>query len=103
MWGILIPYTRKWLWDTQGENYTNDEVYLWLRISLLGEKPKVVNIAGQEIITTSSKRFSQMNTAEFATAVDTILREMAARGCIIPEPSQGKHTHNLIEEFIIDE
>lgn len=101
MHGVVVPYVKNWFREDQGKELTKDEVYTWLRIGLLGEKPKIMEVAGEQIVTLTSKRFSQMTTAEFATATDTILKEMAIRGCIIPEPK--KRGLNLLEDFIVDE
>ena len=101
-WGVIIPYVRHWLYETQGVKYAPDYVYTWLRLELLEEAPTVMEIAGREVIVMTGKRFSQMNTAEFATAVDTILNKMAERGCIIPEPSKDKNKHNLLQDFLQD-
>lgn len=100
MWGVVVKVVQGWLYETQGEKFTNDEVYSWLRLKILEETPKIVNIAGEDIITMTSKRFSAMNTKEFTIAVDTIRERMAERGCIIPEPK--KKGLNLIEDFIDD-
>lgn len=101
IWGVIVPMVRQWLYENQGEKYTREEVYTWLRIKLLGEIPKIVSIAGDEVVTMTSKRFSAMNTKEFAEAIDTIRERMLERGLDIPEPS--KKGHNLIEDFIIDD
>lgn len=96
MWGVVVPCVRAWLLETQGVKYTPDEVYTWLRVGLLGYKPEVKEIAGQECIVMTGKRFSEMNTAEFAEATDSILTQMAEKGCVIPEPKQ----HNFLHEFV---
>lgn len=102
MWSVIVPYVRHWLYETQGEKYKPEYVYSWLRVELLGEEPTVVEIAGREVITMTGKKFSAMNTKEFAEAVDTIRAEMLLRGLDIPEPQKGKR-HNLISEFLEDD
>lgn len=99
---VVVGHVRHWLFETQGVKYTHDEVYSWLRTNLLGYKPKITVIAGEEVITMTGKRFSAMNTKEFATAIDTIRQEMLERGLDIPEPSKDKRKHNLLEEFLED-
>lgn len=99
MWGVVVIYVKNWFEEEQGLELTRDEVYSWLRISLLGQKPKIIEVGGEQIVTMTSKRFSQMTTLEFSSATDTILKEMAIRGCIIPEPK--KKGLNLLEDFII--
>jgi len=86
MWGVLVPYVLRWFYETQGKKLTPDEVYTWLRIKLLDEVPKIVNIAGDEVVTMTGKRFSAMNTRQFADAVDIIRAKMLERGLDIPEP-----------------
>ena len=99
MWGVIVKYVQAWLYETQGEKLHRDAVYTWLRTKLLNEQPKIVNIAGEDVITMTGKRFGAMNTKEFAEAVDTIRAEMLKRGCDIPEPG-GKNRHNFLHEFI---
>lgn len=102
MWGVVVPYVRHWLYETKGEKYSREQTYIWLRVKLLQEEPIITEIDGVEVVTMTGKRFSAMNTAEFAEAVDTIRDKMLHRGLDIPEPSQGRHKHNLIHEFLED-
>lgn len=102
MFGVIVPYVRRWLYETQGEKFTPEQVYTWLRVKLLDEHPKITMIAGEEVVTMTGKKFSAMNTAEFAEAVDKIRIQMLERGLDIPEPKRGKANHNLLEEFLED-
>ncbi len=102
-WSVIVPYVRHWLYETQGVKYKPDYVYAWLRVDLLGEEPTIMDIAGREVIVMTGKRFSQMTTAEFAEAVDTIRAKMAERGIEIPEPSLDRNKHNLVHEFLKDD
>lgn len=97
MWGVVVPTVRAWLKETQGVSYTPDEVYTWLRVSILGNAPSVREVAGSEVLVMTGKRFSAMNTKEFAEAVDTILNEMAKRGCMVPEPKKSNFIHEFVE------
>lgn len=99
MWGVVVPTVRAFFKETQGIIYTPDEAYTWLRIGLLGQKPEIRDVAGTEVIVMTGKRFSDMNTKEFAEATETILERMAEMGCVVPEPKQ----HNFITEFLQDE
>lgn len=96
MWGVIVPTVGRWFRDTQGEKYTPDEIYLWVRMSLLEQRPVLKTILGQEIIVMEHKRFSEMTTAEFAEAVDIIVKKMAERDCVIELPRD----QNYIQEFI---
>lgn len=102
-WSVIIPYVRQWLYDTQGIKYQPDHVSVWLRTEILGEAPTIIDVAGRECIVMTSKRFSAMNTKEFAEAVDTIRSEMLLRGLDIPEPTTDKSKHNLPHEFLNDD
>lgn len=97
MWGVVVPTVRAWLRETEGVKYTPDEVYTWLRVSVLGNKPEIKEVAGSDVVVMTGKRFSAMNTKEFAEAVDTILNKMAEQGCVIPEPRQSNFIHEYIE------
>lgn len=99
LWGVIVPTVSAWMRETEGVKYTPDEVYTWLRLSLLDEKPVVKEIAGLEVIVMAGKRFSAMSTAEFSEAVDTIIRKMAERGCVVPLP-KGE---NLLTDFVVDD
>lgn len=98
IWGVVVPVVRSFLKETQGEDYTKEEVYAWLR-KLLGHDMEIREIAGEDVIVMTGKRFSKMNTKEFAEAIDLILKKMALQGCVIPEPNQ----HNFIHEFLTDD
>ncbi len=98
-----IQFIRHWFFDTQGLLLTKDEVHIWVHRHLLEEKPKVVSIAGEQVITMTHKSTSAMTTTEFAEMVDTILTKMAEMGCVIPEPRKEKKSLQLLEEFISDD
>lgn len=82
--------------EKHGESHTHDEVYTWLRISLLGQKLRVVELAGESVTLMDGKRFSAMNTKEFAEAVEDIVAKMDEKECHIPLPRK----ENLLTDFI---
>lgn len=98
IWGVVVPCVQAWHKETQGEVLDKDEVYAWLRISLLGYKPVVKMVLGEEVIIMTGKKFSSMNTKEFAEAIDEIRSLMDERGCYIPEPNGENLTENFIDE-----
>lgn len=89
--GVVLPHIQAWLHITKGEKHTPDEVYAWVKISLLGLEPKVVNILGEDVIMMKEKSFSKMSTKEFAETVDLIRDKMYQLGCNIPEPTKNNH------------
>lgn len=93
--GPVVNSVQAWLQETTGKKHTHDEVYTWLRVSLLNEKPEVVEIDGREMIMMTGKRFSAMSTKEFADAIDTILSKMAEKGCYIADP----RGNNLLTDY----
>lgn len=101
-WSVINPMVQKWLYETQGERYSPDHVSVWLRTAILGEVPEIIEIAGMECVRMTSKRFSEMSTKVFASAVDKIRAEMSIRGLDIPEPSKDKTKHNMLHEFLKD-
>lgn len=96
--GVVVVCVRAWLAETQGVKWESDEVYYWINQEVMGNKPRITEIMGQQVITMTGKRFSQMTTKEFADAVDAILKHFAELGCNIPEPNQN----NFIEDLITD-
>lgn len=100
MHGVCVPTVMGWLKDTQGEKYTHDEVYVFLNTVVLGKKPIVKEVAGEEVIIMTGKRFSQMTTLQFSEAVDEIVRYFADRGLDIPLPKDG--TNNLLNDYLRD-
>lgn len=97
--GVVVPVVRVWLKEMEGVTYTHDEVYTWLRVSLLGQTPEIKEIAGQQVIVMTGKRFSQQNTKEFAESVELIVAKMAEKGCVIPLPREN----NFISDFLQDD
>lgn len=100
LWGPAIQTIRAWHKETTGEKITKDECYVFLNTSVLGNKPEIKTIMGEECIVMTGKRFSQMTTKEFSDAVDTICKHYEAKGLIIPLPQDGKN--NLLNDFIED-
>lgn len=95
---VMVKFIQHWFLDTQGLKLNKDEVHIWIHKHLLEETVKVVDIAGEQIVTLTSKKSSAMSTAEFAEMVDAVITKMAAMDCIIPEPQ--KKGLNLIEDLI---
>lgn len=103
MHGVIVPTVKAWYKETHGVVLTADEVYTFLRIRVLGEKPKVRVIMGLEVVTMTGKRFSQMNKTEFAQAIDTIIDYFAQRGCYISPPIKNNHLHEILQQNVKDE
>lgn len=96
IWGVVVPTVMAWMRETTGEKPVKDDVYVWLRKSLLGHTLVVSEILGEEVVRLGGKRFSKMTTKEFAEAIEIIIDTMAQRGCIIPLPRRN----NLLTDFI---
>lgn len=96
IWGVVVPCVRAWKYETEGVKYEKDEIYLWLRVGLLGHKPVITDVSGVQVITMSGKRFSQMNTKEFTDAIEDIRQRLALQDCVVPEPRQ----ENFLSEFL---
>lgn len=101
-WAVIIPYVQTWLREVKGEAHKPDEVYAWIRLSLLGSNVKVVTVLGQEVIMVEDKHFSKMTTKEFAETVDTIRAKMLERGCDIPEPTKNNTLSEHYERLTDD-
>lgn len=86
IWGVMVPCVRNWIKETEGEVKTDEEVYYFLR-SLVGDKLQISNIGGFTVPTLSGKRFSQMSTAEFSSAIEKIYRHFSQQGLTIPPPT----------------
>lgn len=99
MWGVVVPTVKNWYLETHGEKKDPEEIYAWLNISILGNKPKIVNIMDEDVIVMTGKRFSAMNTKEFAEAVDTIVKEMDAKGCYISLPEGDNFLHDHVTDY----
>lgn len=94
--GVMVPVVRDWIRETTGEKKTHDEVYLWLRTGILGQTPVISEVMGTQVITMSGKRFSAMNTKEFAEAIEFIADELAAKDCYVPMPKENNFLHEHI-------
>lgn len=101
LWGVMVPVVRSWLKNTEGIVYTPDEVYLYLNSSILGNKPVIKLVAGEEVIVMTGKRWSKKNTKEFSDDVNTIVDYYAQKGLVIPLPKDG--TNNLLDNFLTDD
>jgi len=99
IWGVVVVVIQAWFKESQGEDLTKDQVYTWLRVGLLGHKPVIKEILGEEVIVMEGKHFSAMNTKKFALAIDSIIKQMDEKGCFIPLPKDG----NFITDYVKDE
>jgi len=91
IWGVVVPTVQAWFKETAGESYEREEIYTWLRTNLIDQKVEIREVDGVEVPVIPGKRFSQMNTKEFAEAIDEIIKKMDSRGCYIPLP-KGENT-----------
>jgi hypothetical protein len=101
--GLITPYVMRWYYETHGERKTHDEIYTWLRIAILEQRPRITEVAGEQVVTMTGKRFSKMTKKEFAEAVDLIMQRMAERGCYIPEPHKHDKANHFPHEYLKDE
>lgn len=101
IWLICSSTVMAWLKETQGINYTKDEVYAYVQTAALGRKMELKEIAGEEVIVLEGKRFSRMTTLEFSESVEIIVQYFAERGLDIPLPKPK--TNNLVSDYLIDE
>lgn len=83
--GPCINRIRVWEGERTGETPSHDEVYTFLR-TLCGCNLKIAKLYGQEVITMTGKRFSQMTTVEFSEAMETIMLFFGKKGCTIDPP-----------------
>ena len=97
MHGVVVPVVQQFYKDTNGESYTHDEIYVKLR-KVLGDSIVVKEIDGDEVITMTGKRFSKMDTKEFALAVDELIRIYAEKGCVIPEPREECFVNDFVND-----
>lgn len=95
--GVVVPVVQSFYKDTTGLDHLHDAIYVKLRKDL-GDQVKIEEIDGQEVITMTGKRFSKMDTKEFAQAVDQLIKIYAEKGCDIPEPNE----ECFINDFIND-
>jgi len=101
MWGVIVPTVMAFIKETTGEKKTKDEVYAYLNTHILGYELRTLEIMGKEVFVMEGKRFSQMNTKDFAEAVDKIITHFDALGCFIQLPQDKKN--NLLTDFINDD
>lgn len=98
MWGVVIPTIRAWMKERTGSCPTKEGMYAFLRIKVVGQEVIIEEINGVEVPVIGGKRFSQMNTIEFAEAVDKIVLYYAELELEIPLPVPK--TNNYITDFI---
>jgi hypothetical protein len=95
--GVIVPVVQQWLKEVEGWEYTHDQVYGTLRTEL-GDKAEITEIQGKQVITMTGKRFSKMDTKEFALAVDELIRIYAEKGCVIPEPREECFVNDFVND-----
>ena len=95
--GVVVPTIRAWMKDNDGECPSHEAMYAFLRIKVVGHEVVIEEIAGVDIPVVSGKRFSQMNTVEFADAIDAIILHYAEQGLEIPLPVPG--SNNITTDF----
>jgi len=85
-WGVVVNYIKDYVYSTQGEKMSNDEIHYFNITGILGIKPEIKKIHDQEFIVIDYKKTSEMTTIEFNIFVETIVKYWAEKGLVIPEP-----------------
>jgi hypothetical protein len=85
--GVVVPTVQAWLKETEGESFDHDKVYTMLRMDL-GDTLEITQIQGKDVITMTGKRFSKMDTKEFAEAIDKLVAIYAEKECYIQLPNE---------------
>ena len=96
-WGCVIPMIRAFHLNNTGELLSPDEVHVFNISCVIGEKPTVKEVMGQEVILMTYKKSSQMTTTEFNEFTEIIRKYWADRGCDIPEPNEENLLIDLIK------
>jgi len=97
-WGVAIPTIRAHHKRETGENISQDELHTYHLNVVMGLKPEVKTILGEEVVSFNIKRTSDMTTVEFTDFIDNLIKFWAERGCEIPVP-KGE---SMITDYLTD-
>lgn len=88
-WGVVVRIIQEYSKDIMGEEYSKEEVHLFLIDRILGRKPDVKEVFGEHLISYKDVETSKMSTEEFAEFIMKIQKFFAERDIIIPDPEDG--------------
>lgn len=95
-WGVAIPIIKQFRRDTEGEEYTNDEIHYYNLTHVAGRKPVIKEIFGFETIVMEGKSTSEMSTKDFMDFKESLQKHFGEMDCNIPDPKDD----NFITEYV---
>jgi hypothetical protein len=104
VWGVMIPTIRSWQLETTGSCNSEEAIYAFLRITVIGDEVVIEEVQGVDTAVVKGKRFSQCTTVEFAERVDKIILYYAERGLEIklPVPKSNNYLNNFSRDTEVD-
>lgn len=85
-WGVVVKTIQAYSKDILGEEYTKEEVHLYLVHNILGRIPEVTVVMGDHILTYKDVETSKMSTEEFGEYIMKIQKHFAELDIDIPDP-----------------
>ena len=88
-WGVVVRIIQEYSKSLMGEEYSKEEVHLFLIDRILGRKPEIKEVFGEHLISYNDVETSKMSTTEFGEFIMKIQKFFAERDIIIPDPEDG--------------
>ena len=81
LWGVVLPTISQHIEDSNGQHFTDEEIYGWFIDEYANSRPVTINNRCRIVKTTAS----QMSTAEMSNFIDRIIMHAAEHmQCVIP-------------------
>jgi len=88
-WGLVVKTIQAYSKDLLGEEYSKEEVHLFIIDKVIGRKPIVKVLFNEHIISYQDVETSKMTTDEFCEFIMKIQAYFAELDIIIPDPDDG--------------
>jgi len=85
-WGVVVKTIQAYSKDILGEEYTKEEIHLYLVHNILERIPEVNVVMGDHILTYKDVETSKMSTEEFGEYIMKIQKHFAEKDIDIPDP-----------------
>lgn len=89
LWGVAYVTIREFLFETQGQRYTLQEIHNWNLRVVQGQKLTKVTIKGKSFLMTKDVKSSEWNTREFNEAKEKLQVYCSEEwGLVIADPHE---------------
>ena len=92
LWRVVYPTIQRHLRETNGENFTPEELHMFNLQKIQKVELELKTIAGEEVMVIEDTKSSKMSIEEFSDMIENIIRFCAEQWGLEIPPPKGDNT-----------